>query len=156
MIYIGVCENRIMTSILIIFIGTFWEVSMDIIGMKHNYDQSRWKLLADYFDKKNIKILGNQFWDNSIAWSNKWKNKRPEEGEAFIGSSTIFVTIVDGWHLTKFIWLMHVLIATILFERITDYLIVDLIILYAVFGIGHELFGYLLKFKQQPTTNKLL
>ena len=133
-----------MVSLILIFIGTFWEVSMDIIGMKHNYDQSLWKLLADYFDRKNIKIFGNQFWDNSIAWKNKWKNHNPLDGEAFFGSSTFFVPVTDGWHLTKFIWLMHILSAVILFERISNYLIIDLIIYYIVFGIGHEVFRYLL------------
>lgn len=128
--------------------GTFWEVSMDIIGVKHNYDQSRWKILADYFDRKNMKKFGNQFWDNSIAWTNKWKNKNPQDGEAYLGSSTIFVTIVDGWHLVKFVWLMHVFTAIILFERISGYLIVDVMILYLAFGIGHEFFGHLLKLKQ--------
>lgn len=120
---------------------------MDIIGTKHNYDQSRWKLLADYFDRKNIKNLGNQFWDNSIAWKNKWKNHNPKDGEAYFGSSTILVPITDGWHLTKFIWLMHILAAVISFEQISNYFIVDLVALYLVFGIGHEFFRYLLILK---------
>lgn len=127
---------------------------MDIIGTKHNYDQSRWKLLADYFDRKNIKLLGNQFWDNSIAWKNKWKNHNPKDGEVYFGSSTLFVPITDGWHLTKFIWLMHILATVILFERISNYFIVDLVILYLVFGIGHEFFRHLLILKQRPRLNK--
>lgn len=134
-----------MISILLIFFGTFWEASMDILGMKHNYDHSGWKRLADYFDRKNINRLGNQFWDNSIAWTNKWKNHDPEKGEAFPGSSTLFVPVADGWHLTKFLWIVHVLSAIIFYERITGFFAADLIILYIVFGIGHELFSYILK-----------
>jgi hypothetical protein len=134
-----------MISILLIFFGTFWEASMDILGMKHNYDHSGWKRLADYFDRIKVNRLGNQFWDNSLAWTNKWKNHNPENGEAFPGSSTIFVPIADGWHLTKFLWIFHVLSAIVLYEGISGFFAADLIILYIVFGIGHEFFGYLLK-----------
>lgn len=43
-----------MISLLIIFLGTFWEASMDIVGQKHNYENSRLKFVADYFDRKKI------------------------------------------------------------------------------------------------------
>jgi len=89
---------------------------MDILGQKHNYENSRWKLAANYFDRKNIRFLGNYFWDNSVAWKNKWKDSDPKKGEAFFGSSTIFTPCVDGWHLVKFIWLVDVFSAVILFE----------------------------------------
>ncbi len=143
-----------MLSLIILFIGTFWEVSMDVIGAKHNYDYSRWKLLADYFDSKNVRILGNRFWDNSISWKNKWKNHNPIEGEAYIGSSTVFAPITDGWHLTKFMWLMHLFGAVITFEQLSDYFIIDMVIFYIVFGIGHELFRYILLLKQKPKQNE--
>ena len=145
-----------MTSIIILFLGTFWEASMDIIGMEHNYYQSRLKLLAEYFDRKDIKLLGNKFWNNSIAWRNKWKNSNPKEGEAFLGSLTLFVPFVDGWHLVKFIWLMHLFVAILLFEPITSYLILDMAILYLFFGIGHEFFGYVLSVKQENRQSKLV
>jgi hypothetical protein len=136
-----------MISVIIIFLGTFWEASMDIVGQKHNYESSKWKFIADYFDRKKIHFLGNRFWDNSVAWTNKWKNNDPKNGEAFLGSSTIFGCFVDGWHLTKFLWLIHVFSAVILFKPISDYFLVDLVILYAVFGLGHEFFWKLLKLK---------
>jgi len=142
-----------MTSLVILFLGTFWEVSMDIIGMKHNFEQSQLKRLANYFDSKHISILGNKFWDNSIAWGNKWKNNDPKEGEAFWGSSTVFVTILDGWHFVKFIWLMHLFVAILLFERISAYFILDIFMLYMAFGIGHEFFGYVIKIK--PKSNQI-
>lgn len=134
-----------MVSLILIFCGTFWEASMDIIGQKHNYEQSRWKLLADYFDRRNMQLFGNQFWDNSIAWRNKWKMNDPMNGEAFFGSSTVFVSVIDGWHFVKFIWLIHVFLAIIMFDHITDYLLIDLLLLYFAFGVGHELFLRLLK-----------
>lgn len=136
-----------MISLLIIFLGTFWEASMDIVGQKHNYENSRLKFVADYFDRKKIFFLGNTFWDNSVAWSNKWKNNDPNNGEAFFGSSTIFVSLVDGWHLTKFFWLVHIFSAFVLFEPLTEYFFIDLLILYVAFGLGHEFFWKLLTIK---------
>ncbi len=138
-----------MTSLLILFFGTFWEASMDILGQKHNYKSSKWQTLANYFDKKGLKKLGNTFWDNSIAWRNKWKNGDPKCGERFPGSSTVFSTVMDGWHFTKFVWLVHVFMAIALFESFTDHLLLDLVILYVTFGIGHECFLHLLK--KRPT-----
>lgn len=129
-----------MISICILFLGTFWEVSMDIIGVKHNYEQSIWKTLALWLDKRRLYRLGSLFWDNSIAWSNKWKNLDPQEGEVFPGSSTFLVTFMDGWHLVKFIWLMHLFTCIVLYEPISSYFLLDILILYTIFGIGHEFF----------------
>ncbi len=142
-----------MVSILILLLGMFWESSMDIIGDERNFDRSIWKLVADYFDKKNIRVLGNQFWDNKISWANKWKNKDPEQGEVFLGSSTIFVSIMDGWHLVKFIWLIHVFAAIVFYTEITDYFLIDILILYSIFGVGHELFRRILIIKRQAVVN---
>ena len=41
----------------------------------------------------------NQFLNPDLSWRNKWKNGDPAQGEAFPGSSTIFVSFTDGWHL---------------------------------------------------------
>lgn len=132
----------------------FWETSMDIIGDKRIFDRSVWKLIADFFDKRNIGVLGNQFWHNEISWANKWKNKDPDQGEVFLGSSTIFVSIMDGWHLVKFIWLMHVFAAIVFYTQITDYFLIDIMILYGVFGVGHEFFRRILIIKK-TSSNKL-
>jgi hypothetical protein len=46
--------------------------------------------------------IGNRFWDPAISWMNKWDFW--EEGkERFLGSSTAFVFLTDGWHLMKWI-----------------------------------------------------
>jgi hypothetical protein len=129
-----------MTSLLLIFLGTIWESSMDVIGVKHNYDKSIWKRVANFFDQKGMTKIGNNFWDNSIAWKNKWKMGYIWDKEAFTGSTTIFVMFMDGWHLVKFIWLMHLFLAIIFYKPLTDWLLVDLLLYYFVFGIGHEIF----------------
>ena len=138
-----------MISIVILFLGMFWESSMDIIGDERNFNRSVWKRIADFFDNRNIRALGNQFWDNKVSWANKWKNKNPAQGEAFFGSSTIFVSIMDGWHLLKFIWLIHMFAAIVFYTQITDYFLIDIMILYGVFGVGHEFFRRILIIKRQ-------
>ena len=52
---------------------------------------------ADYLQ---FHYTGNsQFWQPDISWKNKWRSGNPSNGEAFPGSSTIFVGLTDGWHL---------------------------------------------------------
>ena len=43
----------------------------------------------------------NQFWQPDISCNNKWKNGDKKQGEKFFGSSTVFVGLTDGWHLSK-------------------------------------------------------
>jgi len=42
----------------------------------------------------------NQFWDNRISWTNKYKNGDPLKGAKFPGSNTLLVATTDGKHLT--------------------------------------------------------
>ena len=133
-----------MTSITILLLGTFWEASMDTLGSKRNFYSSQWFRWAQYFDKKGLSWFGLSFWDHSTAWKNKWKQGDPKNGERFPGSSTSFVTLMDGWHLVKFLWLMHLFAAFYFYETISGYLLLDMLIMYFVFGIGHEVFWKLL------------
>lgn len=41
------------------------------------------------------------YWNKGVSWKNKWKNGNPEDGEKFPGSSTIFVSLTDGYHLFR-------------------------------------------------------
>lgn len=56
---------------------------------------------------ENIKFhklgAGKPFWDMKTSWQRKWKNGRIEQGERFLGSSTVFVAATDGYHLMRFI-----------------------------------------------------
>lgn len=58
---------------------------------------------------------GHTFFDPDTSWRGKWKNGAPDQGEAFPGSSTIFVWATDAWHLCQTImlasWRIIVLIA---------------------------------------------
>ena len=50
-------------------------------------------------------LSNQQWWDPQLSWTNKWKNGDPEQGEAWLGSSTVFVWVTDAWHLFKSIFL---------------------------------------------------
>ncbi|MEL0118173.1 MAG: hypothetical protein VXB01_04450 [Opitutae bacterium] len=58
-------------------------------------------LLFHYYEFQNTFPNANpQFWDPSISWRNKYMDGDPRLGEAFPGSSTIFVAGTDGYHAT--------------------------------------------------------
>lgn len=41
------------------------------------------------------------YWNPDSSWYNKWANGDPNQGEAFPGSSTMFVWTTDGYHLFR-------------------------------------------------------
>jgi hypothetical protein len=51
-----------------------------------------------HFDRSIFKNLG-VFWNPSESWKRKYKNNDPIQGPAFLGSTTIFVSLTDAWHL---------------------------------------------------------
>ena len=60
--------------------------------------------LQFHYDNSIFKRFKNQrFWYPGFSWMNKWKDGDPKNGERFLGSSTIFVSLTDAWHLFKFI-----------------------------------------------------
>lgn len=42
-----------------------------------------------------------QFWDNSISWRNKYRNGDPQQGRAFVGSTTWLAWTTDAYHLFR-------------------------------------------------------
>ncbi|NQY42380.1 MAG: hypothetical protein HRT87_03420 [Legionellales bacterium] len=48
--------------------------------------------------KNGGRLPKNKWWSMKDSWKNKWKNGDPEQGEAFLGSSTVFVFVTDAWH----------------------------------------------------------
>jgi len=59
-----------------------------------------------------------QWWNPVISWENKWKNGIESEGEAFWGSSTIFVSITDAFHFFQSIYLWFTALAVVSFHPI--------------------------------------
>lgn len=42
-----------------------------------------------------------RFWDNRVSWRNKYRNGDPDQGRAFIGSTTWLAWTTDAYHLTR-------------------------------------------------------
>lgn len=51
-----------------------------------------------HFYESKFRKLGN-FWNPEESWKRKYKDNDPKKGEWFLGSSTIFVSFTDAWHL---------------------------------------------------------
>ena len=58
-------------------------------------------ILQYRFDQSFFASLDNQFWNPKFSWMNKWKDGCPKFGPRFLGSTTVFVFLTDGWHLMK-------------------------------------------------------
>jgi hypothetical protein len=87
-------KNKIERSAIIIVIllfmsGAFFNSIMDVLQFR--YEKSIFK--------NNV---NQQFFNPKISWRNKWKDGDPEKGEAYPGSSTVFVLFTDAWHLAQF------------------------------------------------------
>ena len=82
----------------------------------------------------------NQQWINpSFSWKNKWKNGDLIQGEKFLGSSTFLVWLTDFWHLCKFLMLLFISFAIVLYNPMIVWW-VDWFILYCTFTIPFEIF----------------
>lgn len=136
--------------ISIILIG----VSLIIAGIgKAVMDTLQFHFSSSVFKK----LKGNYFWDPSISWKNKYKNKDPKQGEAFPGSTTIFVFVTDAWHFFQFLFLRFIFAAMVLlglFARLSPWswgnvyldLLTAYIALSIIFGLTFTLFyKYILK-----------
>jgi hypothetical protein len=73
--------------------------------------------------------LSGDFWNEKEAWKYKWKNGDKSQGEAFPGSSTIFVFVTSGWHLLQMIFLVTITTAIVCYKPIVkplwDFLILS-------------------------------
>ena len=86
-------------------------------------------------------------WANpKLSWRNKWKNKDPNEGERFPGSSTVFVWTTDLWHFAQSIMISSFVLAILTYDKLfcTHAILLDIlfhfIIYKGVFSGAFELF----------------
>lgn len=91
-----------MISIILFFIASILNGAMDM-----NFNM---------YDRSIFSKLKGNFWNPSESWKNKWKNGDREQGERFWGSSTVFVSFTDSWHLFKGAMLVAILSAIITFD----------------------------------------
>lgn len=80
----------------------------------------------------------SSYWSKSESWTRKWKHGDRNLGEAFPGSSTVFVFITDAWHLAQFFFL-NSLFALIVIRETMVSTIVDFLILSVAFRVVFEL-----------------
>jgi hypothetical protein len=57
------------------------------------------------------------FWNEQESWRNKWADGLPANGEAFPGSSTVFVSLTSGWHLMQMVVLTCFFVAIVSYEE---------------------------------------
>ena len=60
--------------------------------------------LKFHWYKSVFSTLSNTRWYEPESWKNKYKNRDIEQGEAFCGSTTIFVFVTDAWHFFQMLW----------------------------------------------------
>ncbi len=71
--------------------------------------------LSFRYEKSVFAAVGmDQVWFNpKLSWRNKWKGGDPASGEAYPGSSTVFVAFTDAWHTFKSLTIFFVIAAVI-------------------------------------------
>jgi hypothetical protein len=130
-------KNKIERSAIIIVIllfmsGAFFNSIMDVLQFR--YEKSIFK--------NNV---NQQFFNPKISWRNKWKDGDPEKGEAYPGSSTVFVLFTDAWHLAQFLMFtcFEVAVIFLLYKlyRFNWYILALIFLgMKVVFGMTFELF----------------
>ena len=120
-----------MTLILIIIAGACNAV-MDVLQFN--------------FDKSIFKKYNPSFWDPKKSWINKYRQPltlykkkwyyfgmiTPKFKELFPFSTTLFVSLTDGWHLFQKITWSCLIAAIVLYEPVNGQ-VIDFIVYYAVF-----------------------
>ena len=76
-------------TLILMYLAGLAEAIMDILNHR--------------FSSSIFKDFNEHWWNPEISWKNKWKDYDHTKGEAFIGSSTVFVFITDAWHFFKFL-----------------------------------------------------
>lgn len=66
-------------------------------------DTLNFRYKTSIFSKRgHVHIDHEYFWNPAVSWRNKYKNRVPERGPRFPGSTTVFVFLTDAWHLAQF------------------------------------------------------
>jgi hypothetical protein len=92
--------------VLVILVFVCWILAaicnavMDILAFKYKYS---------IFSSWNP-----NYWNPSISWRNKYKNRKVSNGPAFFGSTTFLVFTTDAWHLFQFFSNSFIVVSIIL------------------------------------------
>lgn len=117
-----------MVSLVLVCLAGISKAFLDISAHGKPFwfmSKERWNV--DYYECKKY-----DWWYMTRSAGMKWKNGEDSaDGEKFWGSSTVFVSLVDFWHLAQFFFL-NLMIAAIVFYKPIVNPWVDFIILAAV------------------------
>lgn len=102
---------------------------MDVLAFKYKYS---------IFSSRD-----QYYWNPSISWRNKYKDRKISNGPAFFGSTTFLVFTTDAWHLfqflsNSFIVISMILIINIFYTPIWWQDIIIFILLKAMWGMIFE------------------
>jgi len=136
---------RLWAVFLLLAIAAIGNATMDTL--QHHFGSS---IFAD---------LNPLFWDPEISWMNKYAGGDPDNGPAFLFSTSLLVAFTDGWHLAKLVFLSSFFLALMIcppfyaimafketprFSRkwftLVGYFILDFLLLRLWFGLIFELF----------------
>ena len=112
--------------------GAVFNSVMDVLQFR--YSRS---VFADSADER--------FFNPKVSWRNKWEDGDPAKGEAYPGSSTVFVLFTDAWHLAQFLMFTCFELAVVfllykLYKLKWYWLLLVFLAMKLVFGLVFELF----------------
>lgn len=118
------------TPILIILAGVF-NATMDVLKYR--------------FKTSIFKDWKGQNWVNPvISWHTKWEIDKKIFGRQIniVDKlfSTVLVWVTDMWHFVKMSMLVCIMYSIVLYQPLTQYMLLDVIILYFIFTGTFELF----------------
>lgn len=113
-----------MLSFVLIFLAGCFEGFMDVL-------QFHWSNF-----KTKHRNCNSWFWCPELSWRNKYKDGNPIYGEKFLGSTTIFVSLTDAWHLFKILRNLALFSSLFFVDNVT---IIGCLFLYGINRIGFNL-----------------
>lgn len=120
-----------------------WVIGLVVLSAIANAAQDK---ISHHFYNSVFKNLNPYYWNPEFSWRNKYKNRDPNQGKRFVGSTTFLVWVTDAWHLLKFLWKNLLLLAVVLdfpngesWEMIVVYYAIIAIIWGMTFEIFYEL-----------------
>ncbi len=94
-----------------IFCGVF-KAAMDLSA----HGKPFWFIKAYPVLQKNY-----EWWYMDRSWTFKYKNNDPSQGEKFLGSTSVFSFLCDGWHLFQFFFLNTMILSIVLYEPMINW-----------------------------------
>ena len=82
-------------NIILLSIAGLANATMDIL---------KWHYKDSWFSKLGSKVKWFERWAGPGSWQNKYKDRTPSLGPAFLGSTTLLVFTTDAWHFFQMVW----------------------------------------------------